>query len=185
MKILKQVLNGACVLSPSVFNDDRGYFFESYNQKIFNHLAGDSLNFVQDNQSLSSRGTLRGMHFQTGEFAQAKLVRVVRGAVYDVAVDLRHESPTFKKWYGIELNEENRLQFYIPRGFAHGFVTLTDDTIFQYKVDNYYSKVHEGGIAYNDEEIGITWPLSDVVLSGKDSELPSFGEWLDSRDRVA
>ena len=176
MKIVKKVLTDAIILKPRVFKDDRGYFYESFNERVFESLAGMTTNFIQDNQSSSSRGTLRGLHFQTGSAAQAKLVRVIKGTVYDVAVDLRPDSPTFKQWHGVELSEENDLQFFIPRGFAHAFVALEDNTIFQYKVDNYYSSENDGGIIWNDEELSITWPELKLELSEKDKNLPRLNQ---------
>lgn len=174
MEIVEKVLTDAFVLKPRVFKDERGYFYESFNEQVFESLTDLKVNFIQDNQSYSSKGTLRGLHFQTGVAAQAKLVRVTKGTVYDVAVDLRPDSPTFKQWYGVELSEENHLQFYIPRGFAHAFVALEDNTIFQYKVDNYYSSVNDGGIIWNDEDLGITWPNLKLALSSKDLNLPNI-----------
>lgn len=171
MEIEDKVLSDALVLKPRVFQDERGYFYESFNENVFESLTGMKVNFIQDNQSHSAKGTLRGLHFQTGDAAQAKLVRVTRGSAYDVAVDLRPSSPTFKQWHGVELSAENHLQFFIPRGFAHAFVALEDNTIFQYKVDNYYSSVNDGGIIWNDPLIGIEWPDLDLKLSQKDTEL--------------
>ena len=133
MEIVEKVLTDAFVLKPKVFKDDRGYFYESFNEKVFESLSGIKVNFIQDNQSFSSKGTLRGLHFQKGNAAQAKLVRVTKGSAYDVAVDLRPDSPTFKQWHSIELSADNHLQFFIPRGFAHAFIALEDNTIFQYK----------------------------------------------------
>ena len=176
MEIIKKVLTDALILKPRVFKDDRGYFYESFNERVFESLAGMNTNFIQDNQSSSSRGTLRGLHFQTGSSVQAKLVRVIKGTVYDVAVDLRPDSPTFKQWYGVELSEENDLQFFIPRGFAHAFVALEDNTIFHYKVDNYYSSENDGGIRWNDEELAITWPKLKLELSDKDKNLPKLNQ---------
>ena len=176
MEIIEKVLTDAFVLKPRVFKDDRGYFYESFNDKVFESLIGTKVNFIQDNQSYSSKGTLRGLHFQTGNAAQAKLVKVTRGAAYDVAVDLRPDSLTFKQWYGVELSEENSLQFFIPRGFAHAFVALEDDTIFQYKVDNYYSNRNDGGIIWNDEELDVTWPELKLELSEKDKNLPKLNQ---------
>lgn len=173
MEIVEKVLTDAIVLKPRVFKDARGYFYESFNVKEFESLTGIQANFIQDNQSHSSKGTLRGLHFQKGNAAQAKLVRVTKGSAYDVAVDLRPDSPTFKQWYGIELTEENHLQFFIPRGFAHAFIALEDNTIFQYKVDNYYSSVNDGGVIWNDEELAITWPKLKLALSEKDKNLPA------------
>ena len=174
MEIVEKVLTDALVLKPRVFKDERGYFYESFNEKIFKSLTGLKENFIQDNQSFSSKGTLRGLHFQTGDASQAKLVRVTKGSAYDVAVDLRPGSPTFKQWYGVELSEENHLQFFIPRGFAHAFVALEDNTILQYKVDNYYSSVNDGGVIWNDEDLGITWPKLKLKLSEKDKDLPKL-----------
>ena len=176
MEIVKKVLTDAIILKPRVFKDDRGYFYESFNERVFESLAGMNTNFIQDNQSSSSRGTLRGLHFQTGSAAQAKLVRVIKGTVYDVAVDLRPYSPTFKQWHGVELSEENDLQFFIPRGFAHAFVALEDNTIFQYKVDNYYSSVNDGGVIWKDEELSIKWPGLKLELSEKDKNLPRLNQ---------
>ena len=176
MKIVEKVLTDAFVLKPSVFNDDRGYFYESFNDKAFEAFSGVKVDFIQDNQSYSSKGTLRGLHFQAGGAAQAKLVRVTKGSAYDVAVDLRPGSQTFKQWHGIELTEENHLQFFIPRGFAHGFVALEDNTIFQYKVDNYYSSVHDGGLIWNDKELAVKWPELKLELSEKDKNLPKLNQ---------
>lgn len=176
MEIVEKVLTDAFVLKPRVFEDDRGYFYESFNDKVFESLTGVKVSFIQDNQSQSTKGTLRGLHFQRGESAQAKLVRVTKGSAYDVAVDLRPDSPTFKQWYGLELTEENHLQFFIPRGFAHAFVALEDDTIFQYKVDNYYSSLNDGGVIWNDVELAINWPKLSLELSTKDLKLPKLEE---------
>ena len=176
MEIVDKALTDAVVLKPRVFEDDRGYFYESFNERVFGFLLGIEVNFIQDNQSYSSKGTLRGLHFQKGESAQAKLVRVTKGSAYDVAVDLRPDSPTFKQWYGVELSEQNHLQFFIPRGFAHAFIALEDDTIFQYKVDNYYSGVNDGGVIWNDPELAITWPELKLELSEKDKNLPKLNQ---------
>ena len=176
MEIIENVLTDAFVVKPRVFKDDRGYFYESFNEKVFESLSGIKVNFIQDNQSFSSKGTLRGLHFQKGVAAQAKLVRVTKGMAYDVAVDLRADSPTFKQWYGVELSEENHRQFFIPRGFAHAFVALENNTIFQYKVDNYYSNVNDGGVIWNDEELAITWPELKLELSEKDKNLPKLNQ---------
>ena len=174
MEVVEKVLTDAFVLKPRVFKDDRGYFYESFNDKVFDSLVGIKVNFIQDNQSYSSKGTLRGLHFQRGDAAQSKLVRVTKGSAYDVAVDLRPGSPTFKQWYGVELSAENHLQFFIPRGFAHAFIALEDDTIFQYKVDNYYSGLNDGGVIWNDEDLTITWPELEIELSEKDKNLPKL-----------
>tara|TARA_R110001632_G_scaffold112095_1_gene223021 strand:- start:51688 stop:52227 length:540 start_codon:yes stop_codon:yes gene_type:complete len=176
MKIRETGLKGCLVLEPSVFADGRGYFFESFNQKIFKEKTGIHVPFVQDNQSMSQRGVLRGLHFQKDEHAQAKLVRVIKGKVLDVAVDIRPDSSTYGKTFSIELSEENKLQLYVPRGFAHGFSVLEDNTIFSYKCDNYYNKASEGGIMYNDSQLNIDWKLdeNEIMLSEKDKVLPIF-----------
>ena len=176
MEIVEKVLTDAIVLKPRVFKDDRGYFYETYNNQVFESLSGIEVNFIQDNQSYSSKGTLRGLHFQKGYAAQAKLVRVTNGSAYDVAVDLRPDSPTFKQWHGVELSDQNHFQFFIPRGFAHAFVALEDNTVFQYKVDNYYSRVNDGGVFWNDEELAITWPDLKLELSDKDKNLPNLNQ---------
>lgn len=164
------------VYKPRIHQDDRGHFFESYNYKYFIKENGPTCSFVQDNQSYSTYGTLRGLHFQTGVYAQSKLVRVIKGRVFDVAVDLRVESPTFGKHFGLELSSENNLQLFIPRGFAHGFLVLSEEAEFAYKVDNFYSKENEDGIIFNDKELAITWPLPSehIVLSEKDRVLKTF-----------
>lgn len=178
MKVVSEPLKDCFLLEPTVFGDHRGYFFESYNDQKFNELTGSNPVFVQDNQSKSSRGVLRGLHFQRGEAAQAKLVRVVAGAVWDIAVDLRPDSPTFKQWFGVKLTAENHQMLFVPRGFGHGFVTLEDNTIFAYKCDNHYNQKEEGGIHYLDKELGIKWPIEgmDVKLSEKDAILPELRE---------
>ena len=169
-------LKGCYIIKPKVFEDERGYFFESFNKQKFQELTDLSVDFVQDNQSKSNRGVLRGLHFQKGEWAQAKLVRVIKGKVLDVAVDLRKDSSTYGHHFSIELSEKNKILLYIPRGFAHGFAVLEDDTIFSYKCDNYYNKESEDGIMFNDSELQIDWKLeaSEVQLSEKDKILPSF-----------
>lgn len=158
IKVEKNIggIEGLCVITPAVHGDARGYFMESYNQRDMEE-NGISINFVQDNQSMSTKGVLRGLHFQKN-FPQAKLVRVIKGAVFDAAVDLRSGSETYGKWYGIELTEENKKQFLIPRGFAHGFLVLSETAEFCYKCDDFYHPDDEGGIAWNDPEIGIKWP---------------------------
>jgi dTDP-4-dehydrorhamnose 3,5-epimerase len=163
------------VFEPKVFADSRGYFFESFNQNTFADAGIESV-FVQDNESKSNKGVVRGLHYQHAPFAQAKLVRVVRGKVLDVVLDIRKGSPTFGKVYSIELSAENKLQLYIPRGFAHGFSVLEDETIFQYKCDNFYSKESEGGIRYNDPSLNIDWKIdeAEAVVSDKDKVLPLF-----------
>lgn len=181
MNCIKTALEGVVIIEPRVFRDERGYFFESFNQKEFEEKVC-STTFVQDNESKSSYGVLRGLHFQKPPFAQSKLVRVVKGAVLDVAVDIRKDSPTFGQHVAVELTEENHRQFFIPRGFAHGFVVLSQEVVFQYKCDNFYHPESEGAIAWNDEALGIDWRVSaeDIVLSAKDSKNPLLKDapWL-------
>lgn len=172
MKITKTKLDGVVIIEPDVFGDNRGFFMESWNKKKMEE-AGFYYDFVQDNHSKSTvKGTLRGIHFQKGNKAQAKLVRCVKGVVLDVAVDLRQNSPTFKQWVGVELSEENKKQLLIPRGFGHGFVTLTDDVEFLYKADNYYASEADAGIRWNDPDIGIEWGIENPILSEKDKKNP-------------
>lgn len=161
-----------------MFQDERGIFYETYNQKVFEKTTGLEIDFVQDNQSVSSRGVLRGLHFQTGNMAQAKLVRVVKGKVMDVVVDLRKNSETFGKSYSVVLDDVNHLQLFVPRGFAHGFITLSEESIFSYKCDNYYDKASESGIIYNDATLALDWhlPKEEFIISEKDLELPTFEE---------
>lgn len=179
--IESQKIKGLYLIEPQVFGDNRGNFFESYSQKIF-EAAGIRTHFVQDNQSFSAEvGTLRGMHLQKGESSQAKLVRVVQGKIYDAVIDLRPDSPTFGQWEGFELSAENHRMLFIPRQFAHGFMTLTPDVIFSYKCDNYYDKSSETGIIWNDPTLKINWPLSiEPVLSDKDKLLSDFQTWKSS-----
>ncbi|WP_179353355.1 dTDP-4-dehydrorhamnose 3,5-epimerase [Winogradskyella vidalii] len=176
MIIKETKLKGCFIIEPQVFKDKRGYFVESYNQATFNNALGIDINFVQDNESQSSKGVLRGLHYQRGKHAQSKLVRVVKGRVLDVVVDLRPDSSTFGEHVTVELSEANKTQFFVPRGFAHGFIVLENDTIFSYKCDNYYHKASEAGIIYNDEDLGIDWRLSDeeLIISEKDLVLPNF-----------
>ncbi|WP_116790681.1 dTDP-4-dehydrorhamnose 3,5-epimerase [Flavobacterium psychrotrophum] len=176
MNIVHTHLEGCFILEPRVFNDGRGYFYESYNKKTFDSATGLNVEFVQDNQSFSTRGVLRGLHYQTGDAAQAKLVRVISGTVLDVAVDLRKHSDTFGKYVAVELSSENKKQLFVPRGFAHGFVVLSEEAEFSYKCDNFYSKEHEGGIIYNDKSLAIDWQLSEseLVVSEKDIVLPAL-----------
>lgn len=170
MKITKTKLDGVVIIEPDVFGDNRGFFMESWSKKKMAE-AGLDYDFVQDNHSKSTiKGTLRGIHFQKGDKAQAKLVRCVKGAVLDVAVDLRRNSSTFKQWVGVELSEENKKQLLIPRGFGHGFVTLTDDVEFLYKADNYYAPEADAGIRWNDSEIGVEWGVVNPILSEKDKK---------------
>lgn len=172
MKITKTKLDGVVIIEPDVFGDNRGFFMESWNKKKMEE-AGLFYNFVQDNHSKSTvKGTLRGIHFQKGDKAQAKLVRCVKGAVLDVAVDLRKNSPTFKQWVGVELSAENKKQLLIPRGFGHGFVTLTDDVEFLYKADNYYAPEADAGVRWNDPDIGVEWGIGNPILSEKDKKNP-------------
>jgi dTDP-4-dehydrorhamnose 3,5-epimerase len=174
MKVEKTPLKDCLIIHDTLFEDERGYFFESYNHQKFQKETGLQTTFVQDNQSRSGRGVLRGLHFQTGEFAQAKLVRVLRGEVLDVAVDVRSSSPTFGQHFSIVLSESSRTQFYIPRGFAHGFLVLSETADFFYKCDNFYNKASDGGIIYNDPEINIDWqmPAKELIISAKDAGLP-------------
>ncbi|MGV4414265.1 dTDP-4-dehydrorhamnose 3,5-epimerase [Chryseobacterium sp. T1] len=178
MKIKETPLKDCYIIEPTIFEDDRGYFFEKYNEKKFEELTGINGHFVQDNISKSSYGVLRGIHLQKGEHAQAKLVSCLEGKVWDVAVDLRRESPTFGQWFGIELTEENKLQLYVPRGFGHGFAVLSDTAIFAYKCDNFYNKESEGAVAWDDADLNIDWRLEKekVILSEKDKNSPSFKE---------
>lgn len=164
-------IKGVWILTPKVFNDNRGYFFEAWKKSDFEAHVG-KVDFIQDNESKSSYGVLRGLHYQKGEYSQAKLVRVIKGKVLDVAVDLRKSSPTFGKHVMVELSEDNKCQLFIPRGFAHGFLVLSPEAIFTYKVDNIYAPAHEASIRWNDPQIGINWPIDqkDVVTSPKDLE---------------
>ena len=181
MNFIPTKLEGVYIVEPKVFGDARGFFMESWSKRDFEE-AGFFYDFVQDNHSLSTvKGTLRGIHFQRGEYAQAKLGRCVRGAVLDVAVDLRAESPTFGQWTAVELSAENHRQLLIPRRFGHGFVTLTDEVEFLYKADNFYAPAHEGGILWNDPELGIRWGVDAPVLSPKDQSLPL---WKDVRSSL-
>jgi dTDP-4-dehydrorhamnose 3,5-epimerase len=169
-------LKGCFIVTPRVFNDERGYFFESFNKNTFNKLINTEVNFVQDNESFSSKGVLRGLHYQLGEHAQAKLVRVIKGQVLDVAVDIREASATFGEYVAVELTEDNKKQLFVPRGFAHGFIVLSDTAIFSYKCDNFYNKESEGGIIYNDKDLNIDWKLEekDFKVSEKDLVLPTL-----------
>lgn len=176
MEITETKLKGCFVIKPRVFEDERGYFFESFNKNQFNKAIGEKINFVQDNQSFSRKGVVRALHYQLGEHAQAKLVRVLQGTVLDVAVDIRKGSETFGEYVAVELSAENKKQLFIPRGFAHGFVALSDTAEFYYKCDNYYAKESEGGIIYNDPAINIDWGLGkeELLLSPKDILLPEL-----------
>ncbi len=171
----KTHIEGLIIVTPRIFGDERGYFYESYNEKLYK-ANGITADFVQDNQAFSSFGVLRGLHFQKGEFAQAKLVRVIQGEVLDVAVDIRPDSKTYGKWFSIRLSGENHKQLFVPRGFAHGYVVLSDTALFAYKCDNFYSKAHEAGIMYNDPTLKIDWEIDckDMILSEKDKKQPLF-----------
>jgi len=173
MDIKSTPIEGLLIIEPQVFTDPRGYFYESYNKEKF-VAAGINIEFVQDNQSLSQKGIVRGLHFQAPPFDQGKLVRVIQGAVLDVAVDIRKNSPTYGQNFSIELSAQNRTMFYIPPGFAHGFETLEDNTIFLYKCTDVYNKQREGGLLWNDAELGIKWQSSDPLISEKDKILPLF-----------
>lgn len=173
MNVIKTPIEGLVIIEPRLFGDDRGYFFESFNQREFEREIGP-VTFVQDNESKSCYGVIRGLHFQKGEHAQSKLVRVVKGAVLDVAVDIRPGSPTYGMHFAVELTGENHLQFFLPRGMAHGFSVLSEEAVFQYKCDNFYCRESEGAIAWNDPDLGIDWriPKDKVILSEKDSNHP-------------
>ncbi len=177
MKVIKTKLEGVVIIEPQVFFDDRGYFFESFSQQRFNEQVAP-ITFVQDNESKSSYGVLRGLHFQKPPFAQSKLVRVVKGKVLDVAVDLRKGSRTFGQYESVVLSEENKRQFFIPQGFAHGFAVLSEEAIFQYKCDNYYAPQSEGSVRWNDPTIAIDWqlPEKDIILSAKDEKAPLLSQ---------
>ncbi|MFS7221761.1 dTDP-4-dehydrorhamnose 3,5-epimerase [Rahnella inusitata] len=175
MQIIKTEIPDVLILEPKVFGDDRGFFFESFNQKVFEDAVGYKVDFIQDNHSKSTEGVLRGLHFQLPPFAQAKLVRCVVGEVFDVAVDIRKSSTTFGQWVGVHLSAENKRQLWIPEGFAHGFLVLSETAEFVYKTTNYYSPTHDRGIVWNDPAIGIKWPLSAApLLSGKDEMAKSL-----------
>jgi len=177
MEVIKTDIPDLLILKPRIFEDERGYFFESFNKETF-VKNGLDYDFIQDNESKSSRGVVRGLHYQLAPYAQSKLVRVIKGRVLDVAVDLREGSPTFGKWYSIELSEENKLQFLVPRGFAHGFAVLEDNTVFAYKCDNVYNKESERGINYNDKKLNIDWgiKLDEAIVSAKDKTNPCFDD---------
>ena len=169
MEVIKTEIDGVVIIEPRIFRDDRGYFYESFSQREFEEKVCRTT-FVQDNQSKSSYGVLRGLHFQKPPYCQSKLVRCIKGAVLDVAVDIRKGSPTFGKYVAVELSEDNHRQFFVPRGFAHGFAVLTEEAVFQYKCDNFYNKESEGSVAWNDPELAIDWriPADKVLLSEKD-----------------
>lgn len=178
MNVIKTDIEGVVIIEPKVFGDHRGYFFESFNARDFEVQTGQKIDFVQDNESKSCYGVVRGLHFQKGDKAQSKLVRVVSGAVLDVAVDIRPGSPTFGKYVSVELTAENHRQFFIPKGFAHGFAVLSPEAVFQYKCDEFYCPEAEGAIAWDDPDLAIDWriPAEDVVLSEKDKKHPRLKE---------
>ena len=177
MDIIKTKIADLYIVKPDVFEDLRGYFFESYNKEKFIRLGIDQ-NFVQDNESMSQKGVLRGLHFQKPPFAQGKLVRVMQGAVLDVAVDIRKNSPTYGEWVAVELTQKNKWMYWIPPGFAHGFVALQDNTVFFYKCTNVYNKESEGSILWNDPTLNIDWGIDDPVLTEKDKQSPKFSEFI-------
>lgn len=176
MKYLPTPLEDCFLIKPAVFKDARGQFSETFNKKVFEATTGLSIDFVQDNESKSSYGVLRGLHFQTGPMAQSKLVRVIQGRVLDIVVDLRKDSDTFGKHFSVELDALEGMQLFVPRGFAHGFITLSETSVFAYKCDNYYDKASEGGIIYNDATLSLDWhlPKEDICISEKDTQLPTF-----------
>ena len=179
MKIIETAIQGLLIIEPRIFNDDRGYFYESYNKDKFTE-AGIAVDFVQDNQSFSHKGAVRGLHGQADPFAQGKLVRVITGRVLDVAVDIRKNSPTYGQHFTVELSGDNKLLFWIPAGFLHGFATLEDNTIFTYKVNNLYDKASEIGVLWNDDTLNIDWGITpaEVLLSPKDEVLPKFADFV-------
>lgn len=179
MEVIKTEIEGLVILKPRIFEDARGYFYESYSKKDFDEAVGYPVDFVQDNQSKSCRGVMRGLHFQKPPYTQAKLVRCIKGRVLDVAVDLRKDSPTYGKHVAVELSEDNHLQFFVPRGFAHGFSVLSDEAIFQYKCDNYYAPQADGGISIMDTSLGIDWGIAadEAILSDKDKMHPMLRDF--------
>lgn len=182
MKFIKTDIPDVIIIEPIIFSDSRGYFSETYRKDKLEEGIGYNINFVQDNESKSSYGVLRGLHFQLPPFAQSKLVRVIKGKILDVAVDIRKGSPTFGKYVSVELSEENKRMVFIPRGFAHGFIVLSEEAVFSYKVDNYYSKEHDSGVAYNDPALGIDWQINKEAL--KLSEKDQMQQLLSEADRL-
>ena len=176
MNVLTTPIEGLLIIEPRVFNDDRGYFYESYNQKVFKSATGLDMNFVQDNQARSTQHVLRGLHFQNPPHAQTKLIRALQGSIWDVVVDIRNESKTFGQWFGVELSVENKRQFLIPKGFAHGYSVLSETAEVFYKCDDFYSKEDEGGVLYSDPELNIDWKidLSNAIVSEKDLKQPTL-----------
>ena len=180
MEFIRQTIPDVILVQPKIHGDDRGYFLETFRQDLFEKFVGQKIKFIQDNESKSSKGVLRGLHYQLTPYAQAKLVRVIEGSVLDVAVDIRPSSPTFGKYVAVKLTSQNKQQLFIPQGFAHGFVVLSQSAIFSYKVDNYYNPAQEQGIAYNDPQLAIDWqlPKQQLQLSEKDKALPNFSSIL-------
>jgi dTDP-4-dehydrorhamnose 3,5-epimerase len=176
MKFIRTKIPDIILCKPAIYKDERGYFFESFKKDKFESFIGEAVNFCQDNEAKSSKGVLRGLHYQLPPYAQAKLVRVIKGKVLDIAVDLRKNSATFGQFLSLELSEDNKEQLYIPKGFAHGYVVLSDEAVFSYKVDNYYNKKSERGIIYNDDDLRIDWklPLKELIISDKDKNQPIF-----------
>ena len=181
MKFTIQSISDVILIEPTLYGDNRGYFAETHRQDLLEEAIGYKVNFVQDNESKSSKGVLRGLHYQIPPYSQAKLVRVIEGSVLDIVVDIRKSSPTFGQHVAIELTAENKHQIFIPQGFAHGFIVLSDSAIFSYKVDNYYSPEHERGIAFDDKNLAINWriPLKDIELSNKDKAQPSLSDAIE------
>ena len=178
MNVITTPFEGLFILEPKVFGDDRGYFFESFNEQVFEKATGFMHKFVQDNQARSVKNVLRGLHYQNEPVAQSKLIRCLQGSIWDVVVDLRSDSKTYKQWYGVELSDENKRQFLIPRGFAHGYSVLSDTAEVFYKCDNFYSKENEGGVFYNDPALNIDWKidLADAIVSDKDKVQPMLAD---------
>ncbi len=181
MELQHTPLKGCFILKPTIFKDNRGFFYETYNKTTFKKITGLSIDFVQDNQSNSTYGTLRGLHYQKGKMAQAKLVRVIQGKVLDIVVDIRKDSQTYGRHFSIILDDTNKLQLFIQRGFAHGFITLSKNSVFSYKCDNFYDKTSDGGIIYNDATLSLNWhlPKEDFIISKKDKQLPTFNEAIE------
>lgn len=178
MNVIRPEIDGLLVIEPTVFGDERGYFFESFNEKRWTELFDNPPRFVQDNESMSHKHVLRGLHFQKPPYSQGKLVRVVRGAVLDVAVDLRKESATYGQYHSVLLSSENKRQFYVPEGFAHGFLTLEDHTIFSYKCTDFYNRESEGGLMWNDSSLDIDWGVNNPLISEKDGDYPEFRNFV-------
>lgn len=180
MEVKKTSIEGVLIIEPKVWGDDRGYFFESFNVREFAEKTGLNITFVQDNESKSRYGVLRGLHFQLPPYTQSKLVRVVKGRVLDIAVDIRKGSPTYGKWVSCELTEDNHRQFFVPKGMAHGFCVLSEEAVFQYKCDDFYHPEAEGGIAWDDPDIAVQWPIQaeDISLSERDKHHPCFGDFI-------